>query len=134
MLQEFKGKVRIIHKDFPLPSHKGAVPAAEAARCAAAQGVFWDYHDLLYLAVPDFSREDLVRYAVRLGIDRHAFTACVESRQFRKQVEADVAEARAAGVRATPTFLVNGTVFVGAQPIEAFREAVRNALKDAGVR
>ena len=134
MLHEFKGKVRVVHKDFPVPSHTGALPAAEAARCAAAQGVFWEYHDLLYLAVPDFSREDLVRYAGRLSLDRDAFTICIDTRQFRKQVEADVAEGRAIGLTGTPTFLVNGTVLVGAQPIEAFREAVRDALKEAGVR
>ena len=134
MLREFKGKVRVVHKDFPLPSHKGAVPAAEAARCASAQGVFWEYHDLLYLAVPDFSRDDLVRYAGRLGIDRDAFITCVDTRQFRKQVEADIAEGRAIGLRGTPTFLVNGTVLVGAQPIVAFREAIRDALKEAGIK
>jgi protein-disulfide isomerase len=134
VLEEFRGKVRIIHKDFPLPSHGGAIPAAEAARCAAAQGVFWEYHDMLYMAVPEFSRHDLVRYAGRLAIDRDAFAACVDSRQFRKQVETDLAEGRALGVRATPTFVINGTLVVGAQPIEAFREAVRDALKDAGAK
>ena len=134
LLQEFRGKVRVVHKDFPLPSHSGAVPAAEAARCAAAQGIFWEYHDLLYLAVPAFSRDDLVGYARRLAIDRDAFAACVDGRRFRKQVEADVAEGRALGVRGTPTFVINGTLVVGAQPIEAFREAVRDALKDAGAK
>jgi protein-disulfide isomerase len=134
LLQEFAGKVRIVHKDFPLPSHAGARPAAEAARCAAAQGTFWEYHDLLYLAVPDFSRDDLVRYAGRLAIDRDAFAACIDTRRFRKQVEADVAEGRALGVRGTPTFVINGALVIGAQPIEAFREAVRDALKDAGAK
>jgi protein-disulfide isomerase len=134
VLQEFRGKVRVVHKDFPLPSHAGALPAAEAARCAGAQGVFWEYHDLLYLSVPDFSRDDLVRYAGRLGIDRDTFAACIDTRRFRKQVEADVAEGRAIGLNGTPTFLVNGTPLVGAQPIEAFREAIREALKEAGAR
>jgi protein-disulfide isomerase len=134
VLQEFKGKVRVVHKDFPLRSHAGALPAAEAARCAASQGVFWEYHDLLYLAVPDFSREDLIRYAGRLSLDRDAFAACIDTRQFRKQVETDVAEGRAIGVRGTPTFVVNGTLLFGAQPIEAFREAIRDALKDVGVK
>jgi protein-disulfide isomerase len=131
LLQEFKGKVRVVHKDFPLPSHGGAVPAAEAARCGAAQGAFWEYHDLLYLAVPDFSREDLVRYAGRLSLDRDAFATCIDARRFRKPVENDVAEGRAIGVRATPTFLVNGTMLVGAQPIDAFRKAIQNALREA---
>ena len=134
MLQEFKGKVRVVHKDFPLPSHSGALPAAEAARCAAAQGVFWEYHDLLYLSVPDFSRDDLIRYAGRLNIDKDAFTTCIDARKPRKDVEADVAEGRAIGLRGTPTFLVNGTLLVGAQPIEAFREAILDALKEAGAK
>ena len=134
ILREFKSKVRLVHKDFPAPYHKGAVRAAEAARCAAAQGVFWEYHDLLYLAVPDFSREDLVRYAGRLSLDRDAFTICIDTRQFRKQVETDIAEGLANDLRGTPSFLVNGTVLVGVQPIEAFREAVRDALKEAGPR
>ena len=85
---------------------------------------------VLYLAVPDFSREDLVRYAGRLSLDRDAFTACIDARQFREQVEADVAEGRAIGLKGTPTFLVNGNVIVGAHPIEVFREAVRDALKE----
>jgi protein-disulfide isomerase len=134
VLQEFSGKVRHVHKDFPLPSHPGALPAAEAARCAGAQGVFWEYHDLLYLSVPDFSRDDLIRYAGRLNLDRDAFTTCVDTRRYRKEVEADVEEGRAIGIRGTPTFLVNGTPLVGAQPIEAFREAVREALKEAGAK
>jgi protein-disulfide isomerase len=134
VLQEFKGKVRIVHKDFPLSSHAGALPAAEAARCAGSQGVFWEYHDLLYLSVPDFSRDDLIRYAGRLNLDRAAFTTCIDTGRLRKEVEADVAEGRAIGLRGTPTFLVNGTLLVGAQPIEAFREAIREALKDAGAK
>ena len=131
LLQEFKGKVRVVHKDFPLPSHTGAVPAAEAARCAAAQGVFWEYHDLLYLSVPDFSRDDLIRYAGRLSLDRDAFITCIDTRKPRQDVQDDVAEARAIGLRGTPTFLINGTVLVGAQPIETFREAIRAALRGA---
>lgn len=134
VLQEFKGKVRVVHKDFPLRSHAGALPAAEAARCAGAQGVFWEYHDLLYLSVPDFSRDDLIRYAGRLKLDRDAFITCIDTRRPRKDVEADVAEGRAIGLRGTPTFLVNGTLLVGAQPIEAFREAIREALKEAGAK
>jgi len=132
LLYEFKGKVRLAHKDFPLPSHPGAFPAAEAARCAGAQGVFWEYNDLLYIAAPDFSRDDFVRYAGRLGIDREAFAACLDAKRYRKEIEADIAEGRAWGVRGTPTFVINGAPLVGAQPIEAFRDAVRDALQDAG--
>jgi protein-disulfide isomerase len=134
VMKEFEGQVRLVHKDYPVPSHKGALPAAEAARCAAAQGVFWEYHDLLYLAVPDFSRDDLVRYAGRLSLDREAFATCLDTHQFRKDIEADVREGRALKLPGTPTFLVNGKPLVGAQPVEAFREAIRDALKEARSR
>jgi protein-disulfide isomerase len=131
ILKEFEGKVRLVHKDFPAPTHAGALPAAEAARCAAAQGAFWEYHDLLYLAVPDFARDDLVRYAGRLSLDRLAFTACLDGHQFRAEIEADVREGRALKLRGTPTFLVNGKPLEGNQPVEVLREAVRHALREA---
>jgi protein-disulfide isomerase len=47
-------------------------------------------------------------------------------------VEQDMSEGRALGVTGTPTFFVNGRRLVGAQPVEAFRDAVRAALEEAG--
>ena len=131
MLAEFPDQVRLIYRDFPLDFHSGARPAAEAARCAAAMGRFWEYHDLLFVAQPDFSRDQLVGYAARLGLDRTAFAACLDSRRFTAAIDADVAEGRARGVRGTPTFFVNGRRLVGAQPIAAFREVIREALDEA---
>ena len=67
--------MRLVFKDFPLPSHKLARPAHEAARCAGALGQYWPYHDRLFAAQPDFERDDLVRYAVEVGLPRDAFVA-----------------------------------------------------------
>ena len=131
MLAEFPGKVRLIYRDFPLDFHAGARPAAEAARCAAAMGRFWEYHDVLFVAQPEFAREQLVGYAGRLGLDRAAFGACLDSGRFAPSIDADIAEGRARGVRGTPTFFINGRRLVGAQPIETFRDAIRDALDDA---
>lgn len=131
MLAEFPNEVRLIYRDFPLDFHPGARPAAEAARCAAAMGRFWEYHDLLFVAQPDFSREQLVGYAARLGLDRTAFAACLDGRRFSAAIDADLAEGRARGVRGTPTFFVNGRRLVGSHPIEAFRELIRDALAEA---
>jgi len=129
---EYPDKVRVVFKDFPLASHEGAIPAAEAARCAGEQGRFWEYHDLLFVAQPAFARADLLTYAARLGLAAEAFTACLDSGRYREAVKADVAEGRTAGVRATPTFFVNGQRLVGAQPYEAFRDAIQEALADGG--
>jgi protein-disulfide isomerase len=130
VMAEFPTQVRLVYRDFPLDFHAGARPAAEAARCAGAMGRFWEYHDLLFVAQPEFARDQLVGYAGRLGLDRAAFAACLDGGRFRESVDADVAEGRARGVRGTPTFFVNGRRLVGAQPIEAFREVIRDALED----
>src|SRR5262245_56178675 len=134
LLAEYPGQIRLVFKDFPLDFHPGARPAAEAARCAGASGRFWEYHDLLFVAQPAFSRQDLVSYARRLDLDPVAFAACLDGGQFRPLVQRDLDEGRALGVRGTPTFFVNGLRLVGAQPIENFRESVEQALQDARTR
>lgn len=128
-MKEYDGRVRLVFKDLPLPSHALARPAAEAARCAGSLGRYWPYHDKLFAAQPDFERADLIRYATDLGLSREAFERCLDSRRFAAAVEADVAQARALGVRSTPTFFINGRPFVGAQPIENFRSVIDDALR-----
>ncbi len=129
MLNEFPDTVRLVFKDFPLKFHAGAEPAAMAARCAGLHGRYWEYHDLLFVAQPAFARADLITYAVRLGLPREAFAACLDDGRFHDAVQADMQEGRAAGVSGTPTFFVNGLRLVGAQPLEAFRAAVKEALE-----
>lgn len=123
--------MRLVFKDFPLPSHKLARPAHEAARCAGALGRYWLYHDRLFAAQPDFQRDDLIRYAVEVGLAREPFTACLDERRFAAAVEADVAQARGLGVRSTPTFIINNRPLVGAHPVETFRSVIDDALRAA---
>lgn len=128
-MKEYAGQVRLIFKDFPLPSHGLARPAHVAARCAGTFGKYWAYHDRLFAAQPRFEREQLLDYAFALGIDREAFTRCLNDERAVSAVEADIAEARALGITGTPTFIINGQGLVGAHPIETFREVIGNALK-----
>jgi len=128
-MKEYDGRVRLVFKDMPLPFHELARPAHEAARCAGEAGQFWPYHDRLFQEQPAFERADLVGYAADLGIDRTAFTRCLDERRFAAAVEADVSQALALGITGTPTFLVNGRQVVGAQPFEAFRSMIDDALK-----
>jgi protein-disulfide isomerase len=95
--------VRFVYRDFPLDFHAGARPAAEAARCAAAMGRFWEYHDLLFVAQPEFSRDQLVGYAARLGLDRTAFASCLGRPAPRWTPIAGPGAACG-----TPTFFING--------------------------
>lgn len=115
-------RVTIVEFDLARPAH-------EAARCAGEAGRYWPYHDRLFAEQPAFERDDLLRYAVELGLDRTAFTRCLDERRFAQAVEADVAQARALGITGTPTFIVNGRTLVGAHPLETFRAIVDEALK-----
>jgi protein-disulfide isomerase len=128
-MTEYEGRVRLVFKDLPLPSHALARPAHEAARCAGALGRYWAYHDRLFAAQPAFERDDLVRYAVEVGLPREAFARCVEQRRFASAVEADVALARERGIRSTRTFSVSGRRLVGAHPVETFRTVIDEALR-----
>ena len=129
---EFPDTVRFVFKDFPLRSHPNALPAAIAARCAGAQGRYWEYHDLLFVAQPDLSRDHLIGYARRLGLDAPAFTECLDTGRFRDAVLAEQREGREAGVRATPTFFINQRKIEGSLPLGEFRDAIQQALRAAG--
>ena len=120
--------MRLLFKDLPLAIHDRARPAHEAARCAGAEGRYWAYHDRLFEEQPRFEREHLIRYAIDLAIDGERFARCLDGRTFAAAVEADLEQARALGIKGTPTFLINGRVLVGAHPPEAFREVIAEAL------
>lgn len=131
MLKEYDGRVRLVFKDFPLPSHDLAMAAHEAARCAGSQQRYWPYHDRLFKEQPRFQRDHLIGYAIDLGLDRERFTRCLDSRAEEPIVRASRDEGRALGVRSTPTFMVNGSPLIGAQPLETFRQAINEALGKA---
>ena len=119
--------MRLIVKDLPLASHPLARPAAEAARCAGAEGRFWEYHDRLFTEQPRFEREHLVRYATDLGLDAARFARCLDERRHAGAFDADVLQARALGVNATPTFLINGEK-ASNMPYEEFEAKLNSAL------
>jgi protein-disulfide isomerase len=134
ILTEYRGKVRLAYKDFPLRFHALARPAHQAARCAGAAGKYWEYHDRLFQAQPNFERADLLRYASDLGIPAEPFAQCLDGGRFRGLVEADIQQGRLLDVARTPTFFINGQRIEGAAPFEAFKEAIDEALRRAGAR
>jgi protein-disulfide isomerase len=130
------GQVRYVFKDFPLESHPNAPKAAEAARCAGAQGSFWAMHDRLFEDLKEWSPleggsmiETLVGYASDLGLDEAAFGQCMESGQYGPQVRQNQWEGQQAGVVGTPSFLINDQLLSGAHPFEEFRRIIEAELQ-----
>jgi protein-disulfide isomerase len=125
---DYAGKIKFAWKNQPLPFHDKAQLAAEAAHAAGDQGKFWEYHDKLFANQQALDRSSLEKYAEELGLNMGKFKAALDSGKFKDLIEKDKAEAQKAGASGTPTFFINGTRLVGAQPVDAFKKAVDEAL------
>ncbi len=109
--------------------------AANAAECANEQGKFWDYYEWLYKNQPPetdtsmYVTDKLAQAAGTLGMDTTQFTSCLDSKKYDKNVNDDLALGQAVGVSGTPTFYINGTQLVGAQPYESIKAVIEQELK-----
>jgi protein-disulfide isomerase len=128
----YKGKVKIAFKQLPLPFHDKAHLAAEAALAANEQGKFWPYHDKLFANQQALDRPSLEKYAEELGLNMGKFKAALDSGKFKDKVDSDAKEGAAVGATGTPTFFINGTKVVGAQPFPAFQTVIDQELKGKG--
>jgi protein-disulfide isomerase len=128
----YKGKVKIAFKQLPLPFHDKAHLAAEAALAANEQGKFWPYHDKLFANQQALDRASLEKYAEELGLNMSKFKAALDSGKFKDKVDSDAKEGAAVGATGTPTFFINGTKVVGAQPFDAFKTVIDTELKGKG--
>jgi predicted DsbA family dithiol-disulfide isomerase len=106
------------------------VNAAVAAR--AAQGGFWEYHDLLYDSqFSGFSDENLIELAREAGLDTQRFEREYSSGRYERSVRADFHKGLNAGVNGTPTFFINGKMLAGLQPVGVFEDAIEDARREA---
>lgn len=131
LLETYPNEVRIVWRNYPLPFHQDAQPAAEAAMEAFEQGgdaLFWRYHAALFENQQALSRADLLRYGVEVGMNVVELARALDTGAHRAAVQADEALGQRLGIRGTPNFLINGRPLRGAQPYEAFDEVVREEL------
>lgn len=132
VLPSFGPDVRLVYKHLPLSLHAHARATAVAAVCAQAQGRFWQFHDRVFegqralMGAADFEGA-LAGVAGDAGVDLPAWQACRLDPASDAAVSADAALAAGMGVSGTPTFAVNGTPLVGAQPAAAFAAAIETA-------
>lgn len=132
LLEEYGDRVQVVMRNNPLPFHRDAPLAAQAALAVRAQlgdDAFWRYQATLFENHGSLGRADLVRYASALdGFDAARFSADLDSATYEAAVQADIAEAARASVRGTPATLVGTQLIMGAQPYPRLREAVEAAL------
>jgi cyclophilin family peptidyl-prolyl cis-trans isomerase len=136
-MDKYGDRLRFVYRHLPLTGiHNNALITAEAAEAAAAQGKFWDMHDLLYDSQQEWSglsEEDvigkLVEYAGELELDAERFETALNEHAYREQIMADYEAYQEYGQMATPTYVINSVFyptqqFGGFSRLEPFIELV----------
>ena len=121
MLDKYPNNVKLVVKNFPLPSHKYAYKAATAALAANIQGKFWEFHRELfknYNVIDDAKIQDIAK---ELGLDMKEFAKDMKSAAINKLISRDVNNGRQIGVRGTPTIFINGKAFKNRSLLEIYQ-------------
>jgi len=135
VMKEYAGKVRLVYKNYPLPFHKWAEPAAIAGECAFEQSneAFWTLYNYYFEHQREITPENLKEKTLDAlkdeKVDTTKLTECMDNKQTLDRVKADMAQGQEVGVTGTPAFLINGRKISGAQPIEAFKTIIDDELK-----
>jgi protein-disulfide isomerase len=121
-------RLRFVFRNFPIStSHPHAEQAAEAAEAAAAQGGFWEMHDLLYENQDRLRDEDLHAYATQLGLDVGLFVQELAEHVHAPRVREDFMSGVRSGVNGTPTFYIDGVRHDGSYDVETLLIALERA-------
>ncbi len=141
LVKTYGDKVRFVYRHYPLPFHQNAQKEAEASECVAEIGgadAFWKYTDAIFDRTTSngtgFALDKLGPLAAELGVNQPAFQKCLDSDKYAQVVKDQIADGTTGGVNGTPsTFVVDAKgetkLVVGAQPIDAFKTVIDQALK-----
>ena len=129
LLRDCEHDVRYVWRHLPLTDvHASSQLAAEAAEAAAAQGKFWEMHDLLISHQDALLLPDLRRYAEKIGLEQGRFWDELRERKHAARVAEDVESADASRVTGTPGLFVNGRRHEGAYDSASLAQLVRDVL------
>jgi protein-disulfide isomerase len=121
--------IQFVFRHFPMSTiHPHALPAAEAAEAAGAQGKFWEMHDLLFMNQDRLGLADLLGYAQTLGLDLERFALEVDQHVHQPRIRQDFMSGIRSGVNGTPTFFVNGVRHNGGYDLPSLLAAVSTEL------
>jgi protein-disulfide isomerase len=124
-------RLRFVFRNFPIStSHPHAEQAAEAAEAAAAQGSFWEMHDVLYENQKRLGDEDLRGYAETIGLDVGRFDTELADHAHADRVHEDFLTGVRSGVNGTPTFYINGTRHDDSYDAETLLAALERAAAE----
>ncbi len=127
------GKAKVVYHNYANIGPESTW-AAEAADCAGDQNKFWDYATYLLEHqagenVGAFSKDNLKNFAAQLKLDTATFNTCLDNDKYAAAVKQELAQGQSQGVRATPTFFINGQKFEGMIPADQLTGLIDSVLK-----
>jgi protein-disulfide isomerase len=123
-----RGELYYVFRHFPAANkHANALPAAEAAEAAGAQGCFWEMHDWLCEHSPTITDHHLKGYAQELGLDVERFERERRAHTHIEKVRKDFQSGVASGVIRTPAFFINGVRYRGEVDVDSLLAAIEEA-------
>jgi protein-disulfide isomerase len=127
--QNYKDKIRIVYRQFPLTNiHPKAQKAAEASLCANEQNKFWQLHDAMFGDQTNLAVDALKGKAASLAMNVEAFAACLDSGKYASAIQASIAEGTKVGVTGTPALFINGRYLGGNQPYGEIEKIIEDEL------
>ena len=108
LLEKYPKDVRIVFKNFPIPSHKFAIKAALAALAAGRQDKFWEFHDELFKNYNRLNDQKIQEIGTQLGLEQTKFKEDQKNPVETARIRQDYEEGRRLGVRGTPSLFING--------------------------
>lgn len=131
VISSYPKDVKVVFRHQPLPFHSNAMPAAKAAMAAAKQGKFFEMHDKLFANQNDLSPAKIEGYAQELKLNMAKLKADMESSEIADQIRKDSEYGTKVGANGTPTFFVNGRIFVGAKPFAELKSVIDQEIARA---
>jgi len=126
--KDYPDSVRIVFKMHPLAMHPNAMPAAEAAMAAAAQGKFLEMDHKLFENQQQLTRDKFISLAKEIGLDVDRFTKDLDSHAYAAAIQKDAKEAEDIGSSGTPASFINGRFLNGAKPYANFKDMIDEEL------
>lgn len=132
--EEYKDKIEFVYRHFPLPGHRNAIPAAQAAEAAGKQGKFFEMSELLFSNQAEWSegngaKEVFEGYAESLELDMEMFKADRDSSDTTAYIQNDQNDGLTLGVNSTPTFFIDGEKYSGVLGYDRLKEILDSKLQ-----
>ncbi|HJT67499.1 MAG TPA: DsbA family protein [Pyrinomonadaceae bacterium] len=126
--QTMGDRLRFVFRHFPLTQiHPFAESAAEASESAAAQGKFWQMHNLLFENQDLLDERNLAAFAEQLGLDTDQFARDLRNHTYHDRVRQDFSSGVRSGVNGTPAFFINGFRYDGSWELGPLLAALQEA-------